>query len=294
MAETPKLTGAELSAVWKDKGNVRPSGLKLDLVEHLKGQRKIPEWVELKQKAIQLIGIESRTTALTVLDVGCGIGLDLLEIAKELKKFNKTGKLIGLDFNTEMISYSTNLFSSEAKSEIPSDLEFQFIKEDCTDMKSIASDSIDVVKCDITLMHTDSTKTLKEIRRVLKPGGLFLSLDGGGGGSFYCADSFVEKMYHKCLPPPPADGGIGVQLWFNLPALGFHQCEVFSRSIINTNPGESDPGWIKLKGLGEMLVERKIISAEESSEYTTRYIAACEQKKVMSTAFVFLHKAVKV
>eukprot|EP01126_Amoeba_proteus_P011964 TRINITY_DN14896_c0_g2_i2.p1 TRINITY_DN14896_c0_g2~~TRINITY_DN14896_c0_g2_i2.p1 ORF type:complete len:214 (-),score=45.33 TRINITY_DN14896_c0_g2_i2:42-683(-) len=212
-----------------------------------------------------------------------------------MKKFKKPGKLIGLDFNSEMIAFAKNLFESSLKDGIPSDvgIESQFLQEDCTNMKSIEDCSIDVVRCDITLMHVDHDKALREIKRVLKSGGLFLALEGGGGGKFFCSDTYVDKIYHSVLPPPPVDGGLGVQLWFLLPTLGFTCCQVFSKSLVNIDPSDQDPGWVKLKGLSEMLVTRGVLSRDEVDEYIRRYIRACEEKEIFITSFLFLHKAIK-
>jgi hypothetical protein len=43
-----KLKKEDFSKVWKDGGDKNESGLKLDLVEHLKRQRLSEEWVKSK------------------------------------------------------------------------------------------------------------------------------------------------------------------------------------------------------------------------------------------------------
>ena len=67
-------------------------------------------------------------------------------------------------------------------------------------------------------------------------------------------------------------------------------------SIVNTgvSAARADPGWVKLKGTGAMLVDKKILTAEESAEYQKRYIEAAETQGLLTLGFVMLQVAQKV
>ena len=68
-----------------------------------------------------------------------------------------------------------------------------------------------------------------------------------------------------------------------------------SPALVNTGADfrAKDPGWIKLKGMGEMLVSKGIISREESDELNRLYIQACENNGIISVGTAFVIFAVK-
>uniref|UniRef100_A0A6B2LH46 Methyltransferase type 11 domain-containing protein n=1 Tax=Arcella intermedia TaxID=1963864 RepID=A0A6B2LH46_9EUKA len=227
------------------------------------------------------------------MDIGSGLGVDVIAMAKELAQRNPHGgKVIGVDFNTEMTNHANALLEKE-KPSLPPNVSISFLKEDCTKMAFLEDNSVDLVRSDITLMHLkDPLQTLKEIKRVLKPGGYFLSLEGGGPSGFYTTDTFVKDTYNS-LMPPNTDGGIGVKLWFWCQELGLENVRIFPETIIHTDPGEQDPGWVKLRGLGEMIVKKGAITREVADEYIQRYIKAAEAKQIITVGTIFLTQAQK-
>ena len=66
-------------------------------------------------------------------------------------------------------------------------------------------ETFDIVRSDITMQHINMEKGLPEINKVMKKGGLFLSLEGGIS-EIYSSDEFVMKINNKVLPKrePPA------------------------------------------------------------------------------------------
>lgn len=87
--EQAKLTREDFSSVWKDGGNVR-WGLRLDLVNHLKQQRDIPTWARLKKEMLDKIaGIIPKDRPVQVLEIGCGLGIDVLDLAVRIAEVNK-------------------------------------------------------------------------------------------------------------------------------------------------------------------------------------------------------------
>lgn len=65
--------------------------------------------------------------------------------------------------------------------------------------------------------------------------------------------------------------------------------------IVNTGASvaRADPGWVKLKGVGAMLVAKNVLSAEEAAEYERRYIAAAETQQILTLGFIFILVAQK-
>eukprot|EP01124_Arcella_intermedia_P013024 TRINITY_DN19429_c4_g1_i2.p1 TRINITY_DN19429_c4_g1~~TRINITY_DN19429_c4_g1_i2.p1 ORF type:complete len:177 (+),score=48.68 TRINITY_DN19429_c4_g1_i2:25-531(+) len=109
------LSRDDFSSVWKDGGNViKETGLTLNLVEHLEKQRKIGSWVLQKEKLLQLLNFGAYGHPVTALDIGSGLGVDVIAMAKELAQRNPHGgKVIGVDFNTEMTNHANALLEKE-------------------------------------------------------------------------------------------------------------------------------------------------------------------------------------
>ncbi len=109
----------------------------------------------------------------------------------------------------------------------------------------------------------------------------------GGISEIYSSDEFIMKINAKVLPKrePPA-----VTLYLNLPSFGFEKIEHFADSFITYGQGYSDqdPGWVKLKGMGGMLVEKNILSKEDTEEYIKKYTEACEQNKIIGVSVIMI------
>lgn len=128
----------------------------------------------------------------TVLELGCGIGSDLLSFARN------GANVIGLDLTPKHIELARKLFEVYG-------LPAEFLIGDAENL-SIPSDSVDLVYSFGVLHHTPNIdKAVAEIHRVLKPGGLA-----------------VVGLYHKN----------SWQYWVNLIfLLGIFQRKLFKMSL---------------------------------------------------------------
>ena len=104
----------------------------------------------------------------TVLDLGCGAGLDLLLAAQRV---GNTGKVIGVDMTEEMLKKAQNNIEDTGYTNIT-------LKKGMIEDLPIESSSIDWVisNCVINL-SSEKDKAFSEISRVLKPGGRILISD---------------------------------------------------------------------------------------------------------------------
>jgi malonyl-CoA O-methyltransferase len=94
---------------------------------------------------------------LTVVDLGCGTGFftDILA--------SRYNTVIGLDISTQMLRYAQEKRSND----------IHWVEGDISALP-FESNSIDFIYCNLVIQWCDPlSKTLKEIMRVLKPGGLF-------------------------------------------------------------------------------------------------------------------------
>jgi ubiquinone/menaquinone biosynthesis C-methylase UbiE len=113
------------------------------------------------------VGFSSIKEGDTVLDLGCGAGIDCFLAAK---KVGENGKVIGLDMTEEMIKKG----KLNAENQGLKNLEFVLAEIENMPVKD---DSIDIIitNCVVNLTP-DKLKTFKEAYRVLKPGGkIYLS-----------------------------------------------------------------------------------------------------------------------
>ena len=118
-----------------------------------------------------------------VLEIGIGSGLNIPLYNKDLVK-----KIIGVDPSTEMQSLAKKRIN-----ESPVDVEL--ISIDAAEIP-LEDQSIDTIVCTYTLCSVPNPQgVLKEMRRVLKPGGKFLFSEHG-----HAPDESVKKFQYKLEP----------------------------------------------------------------------------------------------
>lgn len=106
----------------------------------------------------------------TVLDLACGPANQLAHIAR----LNPEAKFVGLDASPNMLTMARSTLATNQIKNVELKI------GDITDLKEIATASIDSVLCTMSLHHLPDTAALhtamREIRRVLKPdGGIYLA-----------------------------------------------------------------------------------------------------------------------
>ena len=127
-----------------------------------------------------ITALSKRDTPLEILDVGCGPGAFLGRLSlSELS----IGKMWGVDFMSEEESRDVYRAKSDCynrnsnRQELPDapDFEFRQLDLERDGLKGFADDSMDVIVCSDVLEHLGNTSlVLSEIRRCLKPDGVFV------------------------------------------------------------------------------------------------------------------------
>ncbi len=102
----------------------------------------------------------------TILEVGCGNGTQSIYIYENYKP----AKLTGIDINAHNIGLANTLNGHHEN--------LEFHVDDAQELKKIPDQSVDVLLCIESAFHyPDKESFIKEIGRVLKPGGTFLIAD---------------------------------------------------------------------------------------------------------------------
>jgi len=102
-----------------------------------------------------------------VLDVGCGIGLQALEMATLAAP---TGKVVGTDISTVMIDIAKGRTANAG-------LPLEFLTADASS-QPFPDQSFDRIRTERVLMYVpDTEQTIKEFKRLLKPGGRLVIFD---------------------------------------------------------------------------------------------------------------------
>jgi ubiquinone/menaquinone biosynthesis C-methylase UbiE len=97
-----------------------------------------------------------------VLDLGCGPGTDLARMADAV---TDTGKVIGVDGDPEMVAEATRRLAGRPNVEVRAGDAHELPLE---------GGSVDTARADRVVQHVaDPIRVLAEVRRVLRPGGLF-------------------------------------------------------------------------------------------------------------------------
>lgn len=114
----------------------------------------------------------------SLLDVGCGSGI----LIQKLLSLNRNMKLYGLDITPKMVEVAKKKFKEDLNIEITLGSAIKMPYED---------NSFDYVTCASSFHHhPDPLRSVKEMVRVLKPGGKLLILD-------MCIEGFLRKLLFK-------------------------------------------------------------------------------------------------
>ena len=170
----------------------------------------------------------------TVLDLGCGTGRDVY-IASKL--VGENGRVIGVDMTDEQLAVANKYRKKQAEKFGFKSSKVEFKKGYIEDLKSIGieDNSVDVVisNCVINLSF-DKQKVMKEIFRVLKP-----------GGELFFSDVFAGRRISKDLLEDPVLVGECLAGAFYiedfrrlLSSLGCPDCRVYSERKIAISDAE--------------------------------------------------------
>lgn len=143
---------------------------------------------DLKRRSYQALALPATAT---VLDAGCGSGVDVDEIAQLL---TEGGKVIGLDVSADLLR------SASERVRRPSRAECEFVQGDVCALP-FADGYFDAVRCDRLLQHVEKPLVaIGEMKRVTRAGGRVVIVDTDWGTlSISSQDDELEREVVKQL-----------------------------------------------------------------------------------------------
>jgi ubiquinone/menaquinone biosynthesis C-methylase UbiE len=127
----------------------------------------LPYFREYKERSYELLNLSA---GLSVLDLGCGLGDDAFRMAACV---GPGGLVVGVDPSIRLIS--------EAVNRLPAGLRVRFAKADGRRLP-FQDQCLDRCRVDRTLQHIPNPRrAIRELVRVLKPGGALLAYDNDWG-----------------------------------------------------------------------------------------------------------------
>ena len=183
-------------------------------LDRLKQQANIT--LSQEQKIWQEIGL---TSNLKILDLGCGSGI----ISSELAKITYPGEVIGIDLSESMLKQACWLKDSQGIT----NLNFQL--GDAYQLK-FPDNYFDFVYSRLLFQHLiEPVKVLKNIYRILKPGGMLYILDVDDRWfTLYPEPKSFASLYQKLTSLQKSQGGdpyIGRKLGSYVHQAGFNQVQ---------------------------------------------------------------------
>ena len=141
----------------------------------------------IKQKSYKKMQIDS---ANCVLDVGCGPGIDAIDMGKIV---SPEGRVFGIDHNNEMLKQAAKRTSASGMSDF-----VKFLQCDVSHLP-FESNFFDSCRGERVFMHLHNPQTaLSEIHRVTKPGGKIVVVETDWGSlSIDCQAYATEQLLAK-------------------------------------------------------------------------------------------------
>jgi len=151
------------------------------IVTRLEARGKHPRFVAMMQQYIDAMGIDSAQAAL---DLGCGTGVATRAIAR---RPGFRGSVTGIDLSPHFVAVAQRLTAAESIACI------EFHVGDSQSL-SLPNESFDAVVVHTLVSHVnDPLAVLREVRRILKPGGTVGIFDGDYASMTFAGDDPIKS-----------------------------------------------------------------------------------------------------
>jgi ubiquinone/menaquinone biosynthesis C-methylase UbiE len=233
-----------------------------------------------KQRTLELIDLQK---GLTVLDAGCGIGLDVIQMAERV---GQTGHVYGVDNSKDMIAAAK---SKAAHLELPLTFRIGNIYQ-----LEFQDNYFDRCRVDKTFQHlSDPKAALRELIRVTKPGGKIIAADPDHDSLIIDTPmTGVNYRFIRFRSDHMPQGGIAHQLYGFCKELGLIDVHVEPLTHVYTDYEEKK---ITSPYLDEIWIaqEHGAVTKEEAERWTAYLQKSIESGRFMCMQTYTITTAVK-
>jgi SAM-dependent methyltransferase len=207
-----------------------------------------------------------------VADLGCGVGMVTALLAELV---GPEGLVVGIDASAEQLAEARGLLNGGGANA-------RFVEGSATDT-GLPHGSFDLVYCRFLLIHlTEPERALREMRALLKPGGILVCEDGdltASGSEPPSALGAFADLWGRLGPSRGVDYTLGRRLFQMVLAAGFPEPEItfnqpvvargetkrlLELSVAEAGPAFVDAGLITDEELGRTLAEMRRLNANGS------------------------------
>lgn len=227
------------------------------------------------------------------LEVGCGTGYDIAEIAKKL---SSSGEAVGVDFSKGCLEYSQACYKE-------ANLPLRFALGNAEDLRGDASKEysrlednyFDACKTDRVLMHVgDPKRAISELKRVTKERGIVVVGEPDWGAFIINSDLndiSLKITNAMCSPESPVVKSplIGRELYSHFVQCGFHHIDVTILNIPFYTLEEFNP-IIPLDSFLEHALKIKAITEDEEKNFRKNLQKKDEQGEFFANYCFFIVK----
>ncbi|MEX0661517.1 MAG: class I SAM-dependent methyltransferase [Balneolaceae bacterium] len=230
---------------------------------------------QLKQGQQKLLEMADIKPGEKVLDAACGSGLVTFEVANDISTNGTAGEVVAIDLSGEMIS----LAESKAKSLGLSNITFERMDAENLDFEN---ETFDVALNSFGLMYIpDPVQSLKEMHRVLKPGGRTVISIWGARKNCGWAEIFpiVDNRVASDVCPLFFQQGTGDTLKKSLEMAGFKNVEV-DRFMVDLHYSSQDEAIIAAFAGGPVALAYQKFDTQTKEEAHAEYLNSIEEFRV--------------
>jgi len=210
-----------------------------------------------------------------VADFGCGVGAMTRNLARMV---GPDGCATGIDLHEAQLVEAGSLCAACDLTNV------SFWKADACDTK-LPDNSFDLVYCRFLLIHVpDPVACLREMKRVLKPGGIVFAEDGdllSGGGSPASALDHFGGLFERLGPRKGVDYRLGRDLYHLVKRAGFEDVETDIYQPAYSKGKER--GFLKwsIEEAGEGFVGAGLVTRSELDRTLNQMQAASENPDIL-------------
>ena len=202
-----------------------------------------------------------------VLEAGCGVGAQTKTIAPN----NPASHFISIDISKESLVQAKEVANSMGIDNV------EFLQADIFSLPFEAESFDHIFVCFVLEHLPNPLDVLHHLKRVLKPGGTIMVIEGDHGSAYFHPDSLAAKKAIQCLVRlqrhTGGDANIGRTLYPLLEEAGFEQIEVSPRQVYadDSRPKMVD-GFTRntfsamIEGISEEAVSKQLIAKNEMEQ----------------------------